>query len=600
MSSLLTKFFRQVGQQYKHSTTRILLSTTTYSYPSAFTTVGQLLRSSQGFQQNSSGPQSAMVWIFRTCDQEDLDQIMNGTVARRIDRFPPFNRSPNPLPLLMQIFRLLKKSPKSYEQALNVLSQERIHELSLTSKCALIKALQLSGGKTVLSEFENDVVTCVLKSVRGDDLTIFKNMLNDVGTRYNLHQLIFQTLTEPWREQILSHFENQAGNIKRGARDKEGNGKPIKVLSDIDDTLFSSWLDKRWPREIVYPGVRTFFVEITRNNNGDNISNDNSPGNNQKCVNEILSMIKKVEILIEECRKESLSTASTSSRTKNIMEQKEEILKDEYLLVDRFRLLREKSLNVWLNDDLEKEKDVMEVTDIDFDEFSDNAIDGSDQFGTNTISTTTATTTSATSKDDHITPLEDVTYITARPHGYRGVVAALTRRRLRLAGLSEKPQILLGDLKSGLLGNKRIAEKKFTNFVEFSYLFPEYDFIVVGDSGQGDAALSELIFKHYPKRLKGVFLHNISNNEKTGDGGDKVYYTNKMDFHFFQTYIGSANFAYESNLLNDNGLVNVCLSTFDEFCSKKFPNNSKGNQQKHDRLMDLHVDMKRAIQILKK
>ena len=73
-----------------------------------------------------------------------------------------------------------------------------------------------------------------------------------------------------------------------------------------------------------------------------------------------------------------------------------------------------------------------------------------------------------------------------------------------------------------------------------------------------------------------------------------------MDFHFFQTYIGSANFAYESNLLNDNGLVNVCLSTFDEFCSKKFPNNSKGNQQKHDRLMDLHVDMKRAIQILKK
>ena len=83
----------------------------------------------------------------------------------------------------------------------------------------------------------------------------------------------------------------------------------------------------------------------------------------------------------------------------------------------------------------------MEVTDIDFDEFSDNAIDGSDQFGTNTISTTTAITTSA--KDDHITPLEDVTYITARPHGYRGVVAALTRRRLRLAGLSEKPQILL-------------------------------------------------------------------------------------------------------------------------------------------------------------
>ena len=78
-----------------------------------------------------------------------------------------------------------------------------------------------------------------------------------------------------------------------------------------------------------------------------------------------------------------------------------------------------------------------------------------------------------------------------------------------MAGLSDKPQVMLGDM-TGLLGNKRIALKKFTNFVEFSTLFPEYNFVLVGDSGQGDAALGELIYNHYPSRLKGVFLHNIS------------------------------------------------------------------------------------------
>jgi hypothetical protein len=34
-------------------------------------------------------------------------------------------------------------------------------------------------------------VTHVLKSVRGEELTKMKNMLNDVGNRFSLHQVSF-------------------------------------------------------------------------------------------------------------------------------------------------------------------------------------------------------------------------------------------------------------------------------------------------------------------------------------------------------------------------------------------------------------------------
>jgi hypothetical protein len=584
-----------------HRTTalRTALSSSSTTYPTAFNTVGQLLRSSQGLQiqAQSSGIQSAMVWIFRTCSAQDLSQIMNGTIQRRIDRLPPFNRTPKPLPLLTQLFKLLKKSPAAYSQTLSLLSDDRIDELDLTSKCALVKALQISSGQTILTETENKVVATVLKSVHGEELKLLKNLLNDVGHKYNLHQLMFQTITEPWREDILLHFANQV------AADDDGT-KPIKVLSDIDDTLFSSWLDKRWPREIVYPGVRSFFVELTRYNDQKRLGKEEDEDTQQTNVTAMSSMIQQVEELLEEGHQEP-GNATPPATTKALhghppatVEHPEELQSAEYLLVDRFRLLREKSLSVWMNDDTEE----INGENIDFEEFHAAAEVAPQSNASGTVIANSnggggGINNNNNNNNNHVAPLEDVTYITARPHGYRGVVAALTRRRLRLAGLSDKPQVMLGDM-TGLLGNKRIALKKFTNFVEFSCLFPEYNFVLVGDSGQGDAALGELIYNHYPSRLKGVFLHNISTNPATGDGGAKDYYSDNLGFHFFQTYIGSAVGAFENAILTSNSVVEISKATLEEFRIKKFPATKKGRALKHDRLMDMYNDLVEARRLL--
>ena len=95
------------------------------------------------------------------------------------------------------------------------------------------------------------------------DLTVLKNMLNEGGNRFNLHQLLFSALSPPSRSTILSHFATEAASFS-----SLHSHMPIKVLSDIDDTLLSSFLDKRYPKHVLYPGVRQFFCELTRKNMG--------------------------------------------------------------------------------------------------------------------------------------------------------------------------------------------------------------------------------------------------------------------------------------------------------------------------------------------
>jgi hypothetical protein len=274
----------------------------------------------------------------------------------------------------------------------------------------------------------------------------------------------------------------------------------------------------------------------------------------------------------------------------------------EHALVDRFRLLREKSkLGAWVYDDdgeVEVEDDIIIVDDIvNFESVDTSTNSRVDQTATTLVADNAIAEVLSSDVAHSVTTLDDVTYITARPHGFRGVVAALTRRRLRLAGMSERPDVMLGNI-GGLLGNKRIAKKKFTNFAEFSMLFPEYDFVLCGDSGQGDAALGMLMQEHYPKKVRGVYIHNINKNDVTGDGELKSVYEKEKNFEFFQTYVGSAAQAYRVGLIDGESLVRVARATLDEFVEKKFPKNLKGKSLKSERLEDLKKDLSAAMVFL--
>ena len=68
------------------------------------------------------------------------------------------------------------------------------------------------------------------------------------------------------------------------------------------------------------------------------------------------------------------------------------------------------------------------------------------------------------------------------------LVATLTPRRLQGAG---EFSMLAGAL-SKLLTSNSMAQKKVDNFMRYACLFPEYNFIFMGDSGQVSAQLGWL------------------------------------------------------------------------------------------------------------
>ena len=43
--------------------------------------------------------------------------------------------------------------------------------------------------------------------------------------------------------------------------------------------------------------------------------------------------------------------------------------------------------------------------------------------------------------------------------------------------------------------SRKMAQQKFNNFKEFSDLWPECSFVFIGDNGQGDVRVGELMLK---------------------------------------------------------------------------------------------------------
>ena len=109
--------------------------------------------------------------------------------------------------------------------------------------------------------------------------------------------------------------------------------------------------------------------------------------------------------------------------------------------------------------------------------------------------------------------INNVAFLTARPKGWRSLITTLTRNKLNRKGVSQHATLLSGSFKN-LFSSKQMADKKFMNFCEYCDLFPEYDYVLLGDSGQGDARLGLMALKHdtgkFATRIRAVFLHDVT------------------------------------------------------------------------------------------
>lgn len=130
---------------------------------------------------------------------------------------------------------------------------ERIRNasLSLADKVEVFKKLSPKGSPTDVTK-ELRMERLIL-SISIEDLKLFKFALEYDGDYKDMVEYIFHDIdNNEYQKRIIEHF--------RGAQRSIG----IKVLSDVDDTMYANLIDARYPKKTLYPGVLEFYDALKR------------------------------------------------------------------------------------------------------------------------------------------------------------------------------------------------------------------------------------------------------------------------------------------------------------------------------------------------
>ncbi|HSN43667.1 MAG TPA: phosphatase domain-containing protein [Propionibacteriaceae bacterium] len=308
--------------------------------------------------------------------------------------------------------------PDNRTVLLTLLGQERRDALTVANQARVIHALQTGRTDRAVEE----VIADALCSRRGLELTALKNELNLRGDEHDLEGLVFLDVDSPdIRTRILDHFASEASALIR-----EGQGRDVKVLSDIDDTAFSKLHEKRYPKGTLIPGVLALY----------------------------------------------------------------------------------------------------------------QALD--DGLGEVTMAS------------------DDLTFVTARPKDAFGFIETHTKGVLAKAGIA-RTSVLQGGF-TNLVSKELMAKGKLANISRYLSLFPEYDLLWIGDSGQGDIITGLALLAEIPERTRLVIIHDV-----VATPAEDRETLRAQGVHVVDTYVAAGVIAHESGLVSDAGLASIVSATLDEF-----------------------------------
>ncbi len=167
-----------------------------------------------------------------------------------------------------------------------------------------------------------------------------------------------------------------------------------------------------------------------------------------------------------------------------------------------------------------------------------------------------------------LSPDSPPTFISARPGDRAGVVEEATLTLLGELGV-EGATLLAGDL-THLTSNDDIAEKKHRNFVEYSILYPEYDFVFLGDSGQGDVELGRRMLASHPERVAAVFIHDVVAKDGQATPPQVRAEAAAAGIHYVDTWLDAARIARQQGLIDDEALAAVAVRGGDALAAVTF------------------------------
>ena len=360
--------------------------------------------------------------ILKGCTKEELNNVLSGVNVQKL-----VNDVDDHL-----------AGAQNKQALLGLLGKERVQDLTVENRAKFVSAIQ--AGKT--RSGEERAIRNIFLATHGRDLTKLKLEIDRTDDHRDLHALLHHDIDDKGvRDSILQHIAKEAPPAE-----------DFKLCSDIDDTFYCNWIDSRYPKGTVYPGVRTYYREM------------------------------------------------------------------------------------------------------------DKAQPGQP---------------------------DDLTFITARPDDRIGVVKKKTKKSLKKRGLREMV-VLPGDVPS-LLSNERLAEKKFENMGQLRKLYPEFNLVFTGDSGQGDAICGKMLHKAAWPGYHATLIHDVKNTSPE----ERARYREQR-VYFFDTYVGAALEAHELGLMGLDGARRVGEGAAEDFVNTAF----KDEGQRQARLGELQRDLARLNALL--
>ncbi|EQC35932.1 hypothetical protein SDRG_06678 [Saprolegnia diclina VS20] len=197
--------------------------------------------------------------VLANASPETLNGILGAISPEGSDRFCT----------TMTCFMFHNCAPRVRSMVLDVLSKSRLPDISLPNRGVIIRSIQqqlLSPLVRQKSEYQTAAFN-ILKGTHGVDLTLLKedinaenslNALQDGFRGGDLYQLIYGAKDMTQVVSVMQHIAVESLKVSMAH-----SHKPlIKIMSDIDDTLFAGWADQRYPAHVLYPGVSHLYRSI--------------------------------------------------------------------------------------------------------------------------------------------------------------------------------------------------------------------------------------------------------------------------------------------------------------------------------------------------
>ncbi|CAK9021286.1 Uncharacterized protein SCF082_LOCUS15276 [Durusdinium trenchii] len=512
-----------------------------------------------------------------------------------------------------------------YGERLVRLVMDRHEDLSTVSKATVVHAMQRVG---TLKFFTNEqrLIVSLFTGTKGTELTLLKNLTDSSGDFNNLFKLVFTDISSKGlQRKILEHIERE-GQAAKEVNDDRGYF-PIKICSDVDDTLYASGgnfpagADKRFPRHCVYPGVLQLYEEIDMHARAAGRASETADADSEsedQTVADVRSS-SKVKVSVLAPWKQGGRVFELDCKVKSTIRELQDTVEERYHIPQRQQelvLTSKKQKRERAPDEDWKDGNLVFVSARPhvFKDVAENAsyrrfhhlvnqglmhatptmLSGSLYSGTMAVSfrifeliklflldlldATSAAFSAFVSKERERWKRRRKNRRSRKKRGSQSPLPAemmeedIDEASRSDSGVLQRSPSSFGSRQTTNRNWEAVGRNKVFSMTQYLSLYPEYKLVFFGDNGQGDLLAAELLATQPEScdNVRASFIHDVLSPETAGmmlssfDEDQREALWEKHNIVFFKTYVEAGRRAFELGLISLSGLHRVGLAAHDD------------------------------------